>query len=221
MNILAFDTSTRMLAVGIKRDDNPAFVLTGDESRHAEALFPLIEACLGAAALPPGQIDLIACAKGPGSFMGLRIGMAAAKGFSLARALPWIGVPTLDFLARAYSDSTADAFVAPVIDAKKGRVYTAFYYKGSRASEYLDISPLELAALAEKRGNVLFAGPDAELMEPYAESAKDFRFAPRLPAAELDALAMLAFEAYSRGEKMDEEEEPLYLREPEIGESKR
>lgn len=217
MNILAFDTSTRVLSVGVRSGEGQFVAITGDESRHAEALFPLIEACLAAASVPVGAIDLVACALGPGSFMGLRIGMSAAKGFALARGLPWIGVPTLDFLARAYSTSSGTETIVPVIDARKARLYAAFYSGGRRMGEYLDIAPAELIGMADRWEKVRFVGPDAELLEPYLEHRPGITVEPRAAAAEVEALALLAREAWDRGELMRPEAEPLYLREPEIG----
>ncbi|HCO48967.1 MAG TPA: tRNA (adenosine(37)-N6)-threonylcarbamoyltransferase complex dimerization subunit type 1 TsaB, partial [Spirochaetaceae bacterium] len=84
MNTLVFDTSTDLLAVAVKNEAGRILARAESGFRHSETLLPAIERCLGEASLTLREIGLIACTCGPGSFTGLRIGMATAKGMSLA-----------------------------------------------------------------------------------------------------------------------------------------
>jgi tRNA threonylcarbamoyladenosine biosynthesis protein TsaB len=138
--ILAFDTSANVTSVAIcegsrvlHEDDSPS----GD--RHAETLLPRIEHALVASALTLEQIDLIAVGIGPGSFTGVRVGVASAKGFGLALGRPVCGVVSLSALALGASSSALPQgtiaaqgrWFAPLLDAFKGELFAALY----RASE--------------------------------------------------------------------------------------
>ena len=97
MKVLAFDCSGASCSAAVVVDDEPAaqrFVAM--DRGHAEALLPMIEAVLAEARLAPAALDLLAVTVGPGSFTGLRIGLAAARGLSLARGIPAIGVTSFD-----------------------------------------------------------------------------------------------------------------------------
>ena len=97
MKVLAFDCSGASCSAAALIDDRPAaqrFLLM--ERGHAETLLPMIETVLREAALTPAALDLLAVTIGPGSFTGLRIGLAAARGLTLARRLPAIGVTSFD-----------------------------------------------------------------------------------------------------------------------------
>lgn len=215
MNILLFDTSTDTLAAGVLRDDGRLFAAARSDLKHSEILLPAIEGCLAAAELSFRDIDLIACAKGPGSFTGLRIGLATAKGLALALDIPWRGVPTLDCLA--FGRGGPGLTVIPLLDARKNRVYAALYRDGLRISDYLDIAPDSLLALAEREGEAVFVGADADIFTDYVLERPGFRIEGDDPEKRLWGLAALAEAHYrdSGGEEADEG--PLYLREPEIG----
>jgi tRNA threonylcarbamoyladenosine biosynthesis protein TsaB len=93
--------------------------------KHSEELLILINTALGSSHLALEDVDGIAVSIGPGSFTGLRVGLAAAKGLCLSRAKPLIGVPTLDALASMVRDEEVP--VHTIIDAKRGEVYWASY----------------------------------------------------------------------------------------------
>ncbi|MCE1196268.1 tRNA (adenosine(37)-N6)-threonylcarbamoyltransferase complex dimerization subunit type 1 TsaB [bacterium] len=215
MNILVFDTSTEALAVGAAREGGPLRFRAEGGFRHAETLLPTIEACLADASLALEELDLIACAKGPGSFMGLRIGMATAKGLSLALGIPWVGVPTLDMMA--YGRGGADGVVVPVLDARKNRLYAAIYRAGARQGEYLDISIEGLLRAVEGEAEVTFAGIDADLLQDYTLERPGFRVEGDDPGLRMRGLAELAERQFIEKGAAAEDEGPLYLREPEIG----
>lgn len=209
MNILALDTSTDILAVALRTEEGWADACLDLGLRHAERLMDLVDFCLGRAGLSPSDLDLVACAAGPGSFTGLRIGMATAKGMALALGKPFVAVDSL--AALAWGLEAFPGIVVPVVDGKKGRVYSAIYQRGRPISADLDISLAGLLALVDTYPEILFTGPDADLLEEAASERSGIRIDPRrLPSAR--ALAMLAKGALEVGRVSDPGEGPVYLR---------
>jgi tRNA threonylcarbamoyladenosine biosynthesis protein TsaB len=133
--ILAFDTSANATAVAVVCGER-VFAEHDDGStpgRHAETLLPRIERCLAASSLALGDLDLIAVGIGPGSFTGVRVGIATAKGLALATGTPVRGVVSLASLAVAaleHPPLRADVWVVPILDAHKGEVFAAVYAPG-------------------------------------------------------------------------------------------
>jgi tRNA threonylcarbamoyladenosine biosynthesis protein TsaB len=124
MRILAFDTSSPVSAVAVvdagrvlAQDDSP------EQGRHGEVLLPRIQRQLELAGVALAAIELIAVGQGPGSFTGLRIGLATAKGLALASAIPLRGVCSLRVLARGIVDRGELVVVA--LDAGRGEVFGA------------------------------------------------------------------------------------------------
>ncbi|MFW5688042.1 MAG: tRNA (adenosine(37)-N6)-threonylcarbamoyltransferase complex dimerization subunit type 1 TsaB [Spirochaetota bacterium] len=169
MNHLAIDTATEVLSIALEVGSQPSrrFVRVRDAGlRHTTSLMPLVDSLLGEAGLTPRELELVSCTRGPGSFTGLRIGMATAKGIASAldaRRPPIVSVPTLDVMAAALV--APGALVLPVIDGKKGRFYGAAYANGSRLTPDLDLAPSELAdaALRARRDSDDGRGVDAPL----------------------------------------------------------
>lgn len=218
MNILVFDTSTDLLAAGAAKEGCELRCRAESGFRHSETLLPTIEACLKDASLAAEELDLIACAKGPGSFMGLRIGLATAKGLSLALGIPWVGVPTLDCMAYGRGGANgAGGVVVPVLDARKNRLYAAIYRAGLRQGEYLDISIEGLLRAVGGEADVAFVGADADLLQDYALERPGFRVEGDDSELRMRGLAELARRQFAERGAAAEDEGPLYLREPEIG----
>ena len=215
MNILVFDTSTDLLAVGLAKNDGSMILSVESGFRHSETLLPAIGRCLSESGLELKEIELIACASGPGSFTGLRIGMSTAKGLSLALGIPWVGVPTLDCIA--FGASAPGCVTVPILDARKNRVYAALYKDGLRLSEYLDISIANLLALLDGEAEARFVGPDADLFADYALERPGFIVETDNPERKLRGLCALAELQYKEKGGAGDDEGPLYLREPEIG----
>jgi tRNA threonylcarbamoyladenosine biosynthesis protein TsaB len=130
-------------------------------------LLDQIDAILKTGRLKPADLDAVACMKGPGSFTGLRIAWAAAKGLSLALDIPILSAPTLDCLALPFS--MWPACVMPIIDAKKNCFFVALYKGGRRLTEYLDedAQSLEkrLQSAANEKSPILLTGPGAGLLQ--------------------------------------------------------
>lgn len=126
MSILAIDTSTQVSSVAVVSDGKLAAELTMQAKlTHSETLLPHIEEVLGMANQKKEELEGIAVSLGPGSFTGLRIGLATAKAMAYALQLPIIGVPTLRALAWHFP---VEGFqLLPMIDAQKGNVYVERY----------------------------------------------------------------------------------------------
>jgi tRNA threonylcarbamoyladenosine biosynthesis protein TsaB len=210
MRVLAFDCSGDALSVALRVDGGWAEASVELGLRHAERLMGLVESCMGLAGIAPADVDLVACASGPGSFTGLRIAMSTAKGMALGLGKPWIAVPTLDCLA--WGLEHFDGAVAPIVDARKGRVYSAIYLRGDRASDWLDLPLARLAALLDTYPSALVTGPDADLFEEYAAERSGFRIDRRAGFPAARALALLAEERFRREGPSGGDMGPLYLR---------
>jgi tRNA threonylcarbamoyladenosine biosynthesis protein TsaB len=210
MKVLAIDSATDILSVALMADEGWADASLDMGLRHAERVMGLVDSCLECAGLARGELELVACARGPGSFTGLRIGMAASKGIAAGLGIPWISVPTLDALAWGYD--CFDGPVAPIIDGKKGRVYSALYLRGERISDWLDAPLAKLAALLDTYPEALVTGPDAELFRAFAAERSGFRVDDRARAPAARAIATLGLRAYLKGGPGSPDEGPLYLR---------
>ena len=149
MLILAFETSAKAGSVAL----HDGFSLLGENYcntglTHSQTLMTMAEDLLKTCSLTPGDIEAVAVAAGPGSFTGVRIGVAAAKGFAWGRELPCYGVSTLE--AMALSLGAFEGYVCPVMDARRSQVYNALFRaeKGqlTRISEDRAIALSDLAA---------------------------------------------------------------------------
>lgn len=124
MRILAFETSAKAASAAVLQDG----VLLGECYRnsgvtHSQTLLVMAESLLRDC---PGDVDAVAVAAGPGSFTGVRIGVAAAKGYAWGRELPCRGVSTLE--AMAYGFGAWQGWICPCMDARRQQVYNALFY---------------------------------------------------------------------------------------------
>jgi len=173
LNIIAFDTATDTFALGLAVEagtpdkEQRYYLEISGGRRHSELIMDGANTLLTMAGLKKEALDGVACMEGPGSFTGLRIGFATAKGIALALGIPLIPVPTLDCLAAPFS--FWPGIVLPVMDAKKNAFFTALYRKGERLGDYLDIG-LENLVTRVKEENpsppLLVTGPAAPLAFP-------------------------------------------------------
>jgi len=147
MNILAVESSGMVAAVALVRDGR----LIGEyfldhEKTHSQHLMPLVEQLLCGLDIKISDIDIFAASKGPGSFTGLRIGLATVKGLAQALDKPVIGVPTLDGLA--YNLLSRQGLICPIMNARREQVYTSIYRsndsKLQRLDQYMAIPVIEL-----------------------------------------------------------------------------
>lgn len=146
MNILAVESSGMVAAVAVVREGR----LIGEyfldhEKTHSQHLMPLVEQLLAGLDMEIADIDIFAASKGPGSFTGLRIGLATVKGLAQALDKPIIGVPTLDGLA--YNLLSRQGLICPIMNARREQVYTSIYRSNGkllRLDEYMAIPVIEL-----------------------------------------------------------------------------
>ena len=126
MKILALDSSGLVASVALVEDDNLIAEYTIQYKKtHSQTLLPMLEEIRRMVDLDMDTVDAIAVAAGPGSFTGLRIGSATAKGLAFAMEKPIIPVPTLEGLA--WQMYGTDALVCPIMDARRNQVYTGLY----------------------------------------------------------------------------------------------
>lgn len=186
---------------------------------HSQTIMPMLEHMKQLIGINLEEVDAVAVTSGPGSFTGLRIGVATAKAMAMALNKPLIGIPTLDVMAN--NITFTDAIICPIMDARRNQVYTAYYewQEGGlvRLSDYLGISIDELLeTLKTYPKKVIFLGDGVQVFKEKIEEilGQQAQFAPSFlmmqRAATLGHLACIAFE---KGEVEDPDYfVPLYLR---------
>lgn len=200
MIVLGLDTCLFACSAAVVRDGVTLASRIEPMSRgHQERLAPLVAEVMGEAGLGFGDLDRIGVTVGPGSFTGLRVGLAFAKGLSAALGVPAVGVGSLEALAH---DRSGRVFA--VLDAKRGQVYLQAFADGVAVSAP-DALPVETAAarLAELAPDVL-VGTGVGLLAPMRPAAQAIELDHADPAA-VAAIAALRAPAPPR---------PLYLRAP-------
>ena len=126
MKLLGLDSSGLVASAAIVEDDTLLAEYTVNYKKtHSQTLLPMLDAIAGMTELDLDTIDAIAVAAGPGSFTGLRIGSATAKGLGLALNKPLVAVPTVDALA--YNLYDVPGLICPLMDARRNQVYTGLY----------------------------------------------------------------------------------------------
>jgi len=210
MRVLAVDTST--MAGGVALLDGSRVIgesLVDVRTTHSERLMVAVDRALSDAGWAPENLDGFAVTIGPGSFTGLRIGLAAVKGLALALGRPIAAVPTLDAMAAGLPWAMRP--VCPVLDARKGEVYACLYrWDGlimRREWEYLALAPDALAARLTEP--VIGVGDGAALIaSSWMTPTEPVR---RGPSAAV--VGWLGHERLRRGETVDATTlVPLYLR---------
>ena len=219
MKILGLDTATLCGSLGIIDDDEVVaeYALQREETLSAR-LLPAIQTLLAEARLDLHEIDGIAVSLGPGSFTGLRVGLSAVKGLALAAEMPVAGIPTLDALA--YNLPFTPYQICPLLDARKGQIYTALYK--NRAGGFLEqVTPYQVlspAALIEAipHQETVFLGDGVEVCREVITQrlAEKALFAPlHLGFLRGTTVAELGLKRIRRGEADDISAlVPIYVR---------
>jgi tRNA threonylcarbamoyladenosine biosynthesis protein TsaB len=163
VKILALDTATLTASVALLVDDQVAAARQARVSTHSETLLELIAAVLKDAQLEAAEVDLCACGRGPGSFTGLRIGLATAKGLCFALDKPLVVVSSLAALAMGQAPTAGpDTHVLSLLDARKHEVYAGLYRLTPwplPVREEVVLAPHHLAAyLGDVTGEVSIVG---------------------------------------------------------------
>ncbi|MBI5397747.1 MAG: tRNA (adenosine(37)-N6)-threonylcarbamoyltransferase complex dimerization subunit type 1 TsaB [Verrucomicrobia bacterium] len=210
MITLALETSGPVGSVALRRGG----LLLGERvldtrEQHSSLLLPTVDALLREHGLAPRDVELWAVGLGPGSYTGIRVGIAAAKGFAFATGRPLAGAGSVEALAL---ERGRDGAVAVIVDARRGEFYFSLTAAGKTAV------PLQIVALDALPGLVtqptLFIGPEIKRYEPQIAARLGGLAAfppvdvhPR--AAFVAELTEKKFAAQGRG---DEKIEPIYLR---------
>ncbi len=226
MRILAMDSSGLVASVAVV-EDGPAESVTVAEytvnykKTHSQTLLPMLDEVSGLIELDIDTIDAIAVAAGPGSFTGLRIGSATAKGLGLALKKPLIHVPTLHGLA--YNLCGTGKVVCPIMDARRGQVYTGiFEFDGNELVVLEDQTAVSIEELGAKLAvydrEIVFLGDGVPVFRKSLEedimAGKKISFAPaHLNRQRAAAVGALGIRYYKEGRlETAGEHQPDYLR---------
>lgn len=217
MILLAFDTAQGALSAAIRDAEGEIACLFEERTRgHAEALLPMIETVMAEAALGFSDLDMLAVTVGPGTFTGLRVGLAAARGIALARKLPLVGVTTLEAIAEPVA-AEADETILASFDARREEVYMqAFAADGTGQTGPLLVG-LENALEHLPRGPFVLSGTGAPLLADVLERAgREYRLSETRPQPDASVVARIAQRlAAERGlEAFHTPPAPLYIRAP-------
>ena len=226
MRILAIDSSGLVATVAVVEEENEISKTIAEytinyKKTHSQTLLPMLDEIVKMTDMNLDTIDAIAVAGGPGSFTGLRIGSATAKGLGLALKKPLIHIPTVDGLA--YNLCYTDRIICPIMDARRNQVYTGIYQMDGDKLQVLEAQmAVEIDELAKKLCTygkpVIFLGDgvpvhkdrlEKELMTNY-----DIAFAPaHMNQQRAAAFGMLGIQYYKEGKtETAMEHKPDYLR---------
>ena len=216
MRILAIDTALPAVSACVLDQDAAAPIaaeLIEMERGHAEALLPLIRRVMGKVEGGFGSLDRVAVTVGPGSFTGIRIGLAAGQAIALACKTEIVGVSTLAALAAPLILDAFDGVVAAAIDARHGKVYIAAFGPGGRPL----LKPRRMKALEALRalgaGPLLLIGSGAPLLAKEARArGLPVEIASEQSAPDIALVARLGLAAQPETAPA----RPLYLKEPDV-----
>lgn len=219
MRILALDSSGLVATVAILEDEQTIAEYTVNYKKtHSQTLLPMLDEIVKMTEFDLKSIDAIAVAGGPGSFTGLRIGSATAKGLGLALGKPLIHIPTVDGMAYNLFGNTG--LICPIMDARRNQVYTGLYRFEKEfqvVEEQMAVSVQELIEKLNAYGEkVTFLGDGVPVYREQLEAGLTVEvcYAPanmnRQSAASVGALGMKYFE---QGKvESAREHQPDYLR---------
>lgn len=154
MKILGLDSSGIVASVALVEDDVLLAEYTVNYKKtHSQTLLPMLDELVRMTELDLNTVDAIAVAAGPGSFTGLRIGSATAKGLGLALDKPLIAVPTVETLAYNLYDTTG--LICPIMDARRSQVYTGIYqYEAHKLTIVQEQMAVPITELLEQLGEL-------------------------------------------------------------------
>ena len=220
MIVLSMDSSSLVTTVALLRDEHVLGEFTINFKReHSVILMEKVEELLKDCEVDINDVDGFVVSKGPGSFTGLRIGMATVKGLSMGSNKPYVSISSLDALA--YSLINFDGLICPIMDALRDSVFTCIYKNvDGKLTKVIDYSALSLEELAteinSKGEKVIFTGDGVYKHKDYLkENIPNAIFAPNhlniIKASSLGELGMIELK---NGNFDDKNSAPLYLKKP-------
>ena len=226
MKILSIDTSSDICGVSILDNNNLICNLDNNTGRtHSEYLMPMIKNALSKAKLTINEIDLIVCDIGPGSFTGIRIGIATVKAFNDSLNIPCIGISSLEALA--YNINNNSNFVCSILDCKNDNCYFALYERKEEIFETLIEPQAEdiysaLSILKSyiddnfENSNITFIGNGSKIYETEIKETFNDSLIADENQDNLNSynLGICGYEKYINGEHLNAEILPLYLKKP-------
>lgn len=220
MRILAIDSSGLVATVAVVEEEQILAEYTVNYKKtHSQTLLPMLDEIVKMTELDLHSIDGIAVAGGPGSFTGLRIGSATAKGLGLALEKPLIHIPTLE--AMAYNLYKNKGIICPIMDARRNQVYTGFYqFEGEDLQVIEEQMAIEVKELIDKLNelgqSVILLGDGVPVYKEQLEIGLKvpFSYAPaHMNRQRAATLGVLALEYYKKGRiETAMEHKPEYLR---------
>lgn len=220
MKLLALDSSGLVASVAIMEDDKLLAEYTVNYKKtHSQTLLPMLDELVKMIDLDLTMVDAIAVAAGPGSFTGLRIGSATAKGLGLALQKPLLAVPTLEALAANLYD--VKGYICPIMDARRSQVYTGIYeyvdHELCVVEEQKAVALVELLEQLNRLGQpVIFLGDGVPVYESLIRENLQVpcSFAPaHLSRQRAGAVATVGMKYYQKGQvETAAEHKPEYLR---------
>lgn len=220
MKILAIDSSGLVASVAVVCEDNLLGEFTMNYKKtHSQTLLPMLDDVVKMIDLDLNTLDAVAVAGGPGSFTGLRIGSATAKGLALALDKPMVSVPTVDALA--YNLYGHKDIICPLMDARRNQTYTGLYqFEGNTMQTIKEQCAVDVKTILAEINNigkpVVFLGDGVPVFKNIIEElvTVPYSFAPaHMNKQRAGALAALAMEYYLQGKIQDaKDHKPDYLR---------
>ena len=220
MKILAFDTTLGACSVALAEftDGDGCTVLAQEfEARqrgHAEVLLPMIERVLSTAGAAYADIDRLGVTVGPGTFTGVRVGVAAARGLSLAAGTPIVTLSTLEAIALTAANELDDAMpgrIVAVTDARRGELYVQMFSGSVQELTQPQVLSVEEAAGAMPKDDLFLCGTGAHLLKDALGGARQ-EVTVASTNTQPDAAAFVC--ALAGRPVCDTPPEPLYLRAP-------
>jgi len=162
LKILGIDTSTKFCNLGLIEDEDilAGYTINGLKKKHSSILVPAIKDLLKTMDLKMEEINGIAVSIGPGSFTGLRVGLAVAKGLSYACSLPLLGIPTLE--AMAFPLTGIPHLICPILESKKDEIYDVVFRGGESLHKVMDYKCEDIHSLLKRlsplKGKIIFLG---------------------------------------------------------------
>jgi tRNA threonylcarbamoyladenosine biosynthesis protein TsaB len=213
---LAFDTSSKTIAVALLRDDIIIYdAIINVDLNHSEVLLSAIDYACVQTRIKISKIDLFACTIGPGSFTGLRIGVSTLKGLMLATGAPAVGISSL--AALALNVGKGSKIICSAMDAGRGQVYTAFYrYNENGLLDQIGtdkaVDPREIIHNPEQE--IIFVGDGAIKYAGIISYTKKINIASTAQQyIRASSVGILGREKYNRNELLNAETfVPVYLR---------